>query len=201
MRGTVAKDQLQFDPEIEKTTRRNNAKTREAKRLARLVQPESSSSIPTPSGSVHTLSPSGSLHSSAPSSPERETFVAMANENEDGNALPCWVSPRRLASLGNQNTKQVELKSGLIHLITQNPFTGLDHEDPYKHLTNFYVTAGTLGMKEDEEENMFTKLFPHSLIGKAKEWYLDQPTSLMKNWNELEKAFQERFFLEDRHLC
>jgi hypothetical protein len=55
-------------------------------------------------------------------------------------------------------------------------------------------------MREDEEENMFTRLFPHSLIGKAKEWYLDQPTALMKNWNELEKAFQERFFPEDRHL-
>jgi len=34
MRGTVFKEQLQFDPEIEKTTRRNNAKAREEKRLA-----------------------------------------------------------------------------------------------------------------------------------------------------------------------
>jgi hypothetical protein len=68
MRGTVSKDQLQFDLEIEKIARRNNAKTREAKRLARLAQPETSSSIPTPSGSVHTESPSGSPQSSAPSS-------------------------------------------------------------------------------------------------------------------------------------
>jgi hypothetical protein len=74
MRGTVSKDQLQFDPEIEKTARRNNAKTREAKRLARLAQPETSGSIPTPSGSVHTESPSGSPNSSAPSSQARTTF-------------------------------------------------------------------------------------------------------------------------------
>jgi hypothetical protein len=200
MRGTVSKDDLQFDSEIEKTARLLKAQAKEAKRLARLALPDSSSSIHSPSGSVHTLSPSGYLHLTPPSSPERETSEDMANEDENVNALPCWVSPRRIASLGNQNTKQVELKLGLIHLITQNPFTGMDHEDPYKHLTNFYVTAGTLGMKEDEEENMFCKLFPHSLIGKAKEWYLDQPTSLIKNWSELEKTFQERFFLEDRHL-
>ena len=123
----------------------------------------------------------------------------MANEGEN-DALPMWVSPKRLANLGNQNAKSIELKSRLINLITHNQFTGMDHEDPYRHLTNFYGIAGTLGLKEDEEEGMFVKLFPHSLIGKAKEWYIDQPTSLMEDWTELEKAFQERFFPEDRHL-
>jgi hypothetical protein len=119
MRGTVSKDQLQFDPEIKKTARRNNAKIREAKRLARLAQPETSGSIPTPSGSVHTESPSGSPHSSAPSSPRPEPFIAMELENDEEpqNALPCWVSPRRLARLGNQNTRHVEMKSGIIHLL------------------------------------------------------------------------------------
>jgi hypothetical protein len=92
------------------------------------------------------------------------------------------------------------MKSKTIQLVTQHPFSGLDHEDPYKHLSTFYGLAGTLGMKEYEEETLFTRLFPHSLIGKTKEWYLDQPTDLMKYWNELEKAFQERFFPEDRHL-
>jgi hypothetical protein len=59
MRGAISKDQLQFHPEIEKTARRNNAKTREEKRLARLAQEGISGSIPTPSGSVHTESPRG----------------------------------------------------------------------------------------------------------------------------------------------
>lgn len=129
MRGTVSKEDLQFDPEIEKTARLLKKQAKEAKRLARLAQPESSSSIHSPSGSVQTLSPGGSLHTTPPSSPKRETIVTMANEDE--NALPSWVSPRRLANLGNQNAKQFELKSGLINLITQNQFTGMDHEDPY----------------------------------------------------------------------
>ena len=105
MRGTVSKEDLQFDPEIEKTARLLKKQAKEAKRLARLAQPGSSSSIHSPSGSVQTLSPGGSLHTTPPSSPERETIVTMANEDE--NALPSWVSPRRLANLGNQNAKQV----------------------------------------------------------------------------------------------
>jgi hypothetical protein len=197
MRGRVAKEQLQFDPEIEKTARRNNALARERKRLARLAQEGTSCSIPSPSGSVH----SESSGESPPPSPKSETMVDMEHQDEEPkSALPSWVSPRRLARLGNPNNKQVEMKASTIHLVTQNPFTGLDHEDSYKHLTTFYGIAGTLGLKEDEDEVMFTRLFPHSLIGKAKEWHLDQPTDLMKNWNELEKAFQERFFPEDRHL-
>jgi hypothetical protein len=200
MRGTVAKEDLQFDPEIERTAKLLRAQAKEAKRLAGLAQPESLLFIPSPTGSVHTISLSGSSHSSAPSSPKSEPVVDMANEGENNDALPMWVNPRRLANLGNRKVKSIELKSGLINLITHNQFTGMDHEDPYKHLTNFYVIAGTLGMKEDEEEGMFVQLFPHSLIGKAKEWYIDQPTSLMENWTELEKAFQERFFPEDRHL-
>src|SRR3954471_4377117 len=37
-----------------------------------------------------------------------------------------------------------------------------------------------------EEEVVFMRLFPHSLIGKAKDWYLDQATETMTNWNVLE---------------
>jgi len=191
MRGTAPEEQLLFDPEIEKTACRNNSKTKEEKRLARLALQE---------GTFSPI-PSSSPQSSPPSSPRSERVVVM--ELEDGepqNALPCWVSPIRLDRLGNQNIKQVEMKSGTIQLVTQHPFSSLQHEDPYKHLTTLYGIAGTLGMKEDEEEAMFTRLFPHSLIGKAKEWYLDQSIDLMKDWNELEKAFQERFFPEDRHL-
>ena len=90
------------------------------------------------------------------------------------------------------------MKLGTIQLVTHHPFSGLDHEDPYKHLTTFYGLAGTLGASADEEENVFARLFPHSLIGKAKEWYLDQSTDVMTDWNALESAFQERFFPEDR---
>ena len=202
MRGTVSTEQLQFDTEIEKTARRNNS---EEKRLARLAQQAgTSSSIPTSYGSTHRESPRESLESSPPSSPksveEEDIVMEHLTDGEPQNALPCWTSPRRLACIGRKNTKQTEMKSGTIQLVTDHPFSGLNHEDPYQHLTTFYGLAGTLGASEEEEEVVFSRLFPHSLIGKAKEWYLYQSTQVMTDWNTLEKAFKETFFPEDRHM-
>jgi len=64
----------------------------------------------------------------------------------------------------------------------------------------FYALANSLGASEAEEEAGFLRLFQHSLIGKAREWYLDQPTSIMNDWNALEKAFQGRFFPDHKHM-
>lgn len=36
-----------------------------------------------------------------------------------------------------------------------------------------------LGAPENEEETVFLQSFSYSLIGKAKKWYLDQPTLMM----------------------
>lgn len=43
-------------------------------------------------------------------------------------------------------------------------------------------------------------LFPYSFIDKAKDWYLDQPTQIMTNWNILEENFPNRFFLHNEFL-
>src|SRR4051812_45806304 len=93
-----------------------------------------------------------------------------------------------------------EMKTGILQLLYASPFAGLDHEDPYTHLTKFYEIAGAVGAPEREEEQVFKRLFPHSLIGKAKDWYLDQPTQTMTNWNELEEKFLDRFFPQSRLL-
>ncbi|KEH17735.1 hypothetical protein MTR_0002s0930 [Medicago truncatula] len=178
MRGTISKEQLQFDPEIEKTARRNNAKTKEVKRLARLAQQSGSSgSIPTTSSSIPRESPRGSPQPSPPPSPssvDEEDIIGMEEQQqlpppgnqEVENALPSWTNPRRLARLGGQTTRQVEMKSSTINLITNHPFSGLDHENPYQHLTTFYELAGSVGASVEEEEAVFCRLFPHSLIGK-----------------------------------
>ena len=85
-------------------------------------------------------------------------------------------------------------------MVYANPFAGLDHEDPYTHLIKFYELAGTLDAPAAEEEAIFMRLFPHSLIGRAKDWYLDQPTETMTNWNVLEILFLNRFFSYSRFM-
>ncbi|XP_058732758.1 uncharacterized protein LOC131604330 [Vicia villosa] len=98
------------------------------------------------------------------------------------------------------NGRKSEMKTGLLQLLYQNPFTGLDHENPFTHLTKFYEIGGTIAALEAEEEQVFKRLFPYSLIGKAKEWYLDQPNNVMTSWNELEEKFLDRFFPHNRFL-
>lgn len=89
MRGTVPQEDLQYDPEIERTARKNNSKKKQEKRLAKQAQQEETSTfIP-----------------SLLSIPEEE----MANQNPpEGNqsVMPCWISPRRLAHLGKEKEKQ-----------------------------------------------------------------------------------------------
>lgn len=92
------------------------------------------------------------------------------------------------------------MKTRLLQIIYANPFAGLDHEDSCNHLTTFYELAGTLGAPKVEEEVVFMRLFPHSLIGKAKDWYLDQSTQVMTQWNVLEENFLNRFFPHKRFM-
>lgn len=67
------------------------------------------------------------------------------------------------------NTEKLEIKIGLLQILYANSFVGLYHEDLYTNLTKFYKLYGTLEAPEEEEEKMFMWLFPHYLIGKAKE--------------------------------
>ncbi|XP_058767248.1 uncharacterized protein LOC131640898 [Vicia villosa] len=123
----------------------------------------------------------------------------MAEENHV--EPPCESSPRRFDHLtNNPAARRAEMKTGMLQIMYANPFSGFNHEDPYTHLTKFYEIAGTLGTPAAEEEAVFMRLFPHSLIGKAKEWYLDQSTETMTNWNVLEKNFLSRFFSHNRFM-
>lgn len=59
------------------------------------------------------------------------------------------------------------MKIRLLQIIYVNLFVGLDHEDPYTRLTKFYELFSTLGASKAEEEALFMRFFPHSLIRKS----------------------------------
>ncbi|CAJ2631893.1 unnamed protein product [Trifolium pratense] len=126
----------------------------------------------------------------------------MTDHGYNNNKGVCHNSPRRLAHIVGplKNTRQIEIKPGLLQILYTNPFAGLDHEDPYNHLVKFYEIADTLGATEAEEENVFMRMFPHSLTGKAKDWYLDQPAQIMTDWNALEEKFLNRFFPHNKFM-
>lgn len=197
MRGKVPADQLLFDPEIEKTARTNNSKARKRKQLAKQKKQQEKAST-----------------SKSSSSQSKEETMADENNNNNNNnndnnnnqrrtqGAFGHHSPRNLRRVVRPpgNARQAEMKTGLLQLLSANPFLGLDHEDPYAHLIKFYELCGTVGATEAEEEAIFLRLFPFSLIGKAKDWLLDQPQQTLANWNQLEEKFLNRYFPQSKYM-
>nr|XP_058759149.1 uncharacterized protein LOC131632423 [Vicia villosa] len=69
-------------------------------------------------------------------------------------------SPRRTAQFARnaQGGANTEMKTGILQLVYANPFTGMDHEDPFAHLTKFYEIA----------EKFLERYFPQSRFMEAK---------------------------------
>ena len=122
MRGKTPVENLLFDPEIEKTARKNNSKNKRKKKQAKQRQQQEGTSV-----SI-----------SSTSSIAEEIMTEQVNPPE-GNATPCHNSPRRLAHLARPRAgaRQTEMKTGYLQLLYANPFAGLPHEDPYNHLVKF----------------------------------------------------------------
>ena len=76
----------------------------------------------------------------------------------------------------------MELKPTLLSLIGSHPFVGMDHEDPYTHLSTFMGPCNTMGASDEDVEVVYLKAFPFSMAGKAKTWLQSHPN---KSLNEI----------------
>nr|KYP60311.1 hypothetical protein KK1_015764 [Cajanus cajan] len=87
-----------------------------------------------------------------------------------------------------------EIKPTLLNLIQNNQYAGLDHEDPYLHLHTFIELCGTMKIHQVPEDVIWIKLFPFSLLGKAKMWLNALPHQSLTRWSDIETKFLARFF-------
>jgi hypothetical protein len=60
---------------------------------------------------------------------------------------------------------------GLIAMVQAQPFSGHDNENPCHHLHEFEDMCSCLSISGMTQETLKLKLFPFSLIEKAKQWY------------------------------
>jgi len=68
----------------------------------------------------------------------------------------------------HSHNKVVVLKPTLLSLIDAHSFVGMDHEDPYIHLSFFMELCSTIGTSDEDAEVIYRRAFPFSLTGKAK---------------------------------
>ena len=91
-------------------------------------------------------------------------------------------------------TPGYELRSCLINMVQDQTFSGEDDENPYSHLNEFEQTCACLRIAGMLDKILRWKLFPFSLMGKAKRWYNLTIGSRQGDWEALCSSFCLQLF-------
>ena len=87
-----------------------------------------------------------------------------------------------------------ELRPGLIAMVWAQPFSGLENENLCNHLLEFEEICSILSISGMTQETLKWKLFPFSLIEKAKQWYTLAVESTNGDWDKHKDKFCLAFF-------
>jgi len=180
LRNQRKEEQLLFDPDINRTLRQlRQRRKREQK----------SQSRDKTSGEIMAEETNGHVDPADP--PPRRVLGDYALQQ----------GPRHFSSIAVPNTARViEIKPAHLTLVSVNQFTGMEHEDPYTHLSTFYELTATMGFEDQDKDAAYMRLFPFSLTGKAKEWLKSHPNQSLTRWSDVEEKFLQRFFPPSRFI-
>jgi len=115
-----------------------------------------------------------------------ETATSSSSSNTDDMAVPSEKTILEFSIPSSSNVptgpavnagENFELKPGVIHMVQTIPFCGLATEDANNHLQQFLEICSTFTMKGAYADAVKLRLFPFSLVEKAKQWfYLNRAT-------------------------
>jgi hypothetical protein len=71
----------------------------------------------------------------------------------------------------NTGTENYELQTSLIMMVQTSQFYGLPSEDASAHLQHFLELCNIIIIKDVAPASIRLRLFPFSLVGKAKQWF------------------------------
>ena len=83
-----------------------------------------------------------------------------------------------------------------------NSFSGRDCENPYHHLRKFEQVCSCKKISGMTHETLKWKLFPFSLSGEAKQWYIRVVGGVNGSWIELREyaPYKQKFLLSIRMI-
>ncbi|XP_047172445.1 uncharacterized protein LOC124840429 [Vigna umbellata] len=96
------------------------------------------------------------------------------------------------------NAANMEMKPALIHLVQNNQFHGLSHENPYTHLATFMEICNTVRIHQVPDEAIRLSLFPFSLAGNAKMWLNSFLENSLTIWDNVVAKFLNKFFPQSK---
>ena len=82
-------------------------------------------------------------------------------------------------------TSSYELYPAFIAMLLEQTFFGEEDENPYVHLREFEQLCSCLNILGMTHETLKWKLFPFSLLERAKQWYAHTVRSVNGDWGEL----------------
>jgi hypothetical protein len=91
-------------------------------------------------------------------------FIHQLSALEDEFLEPS-LSPKPITSFG------YELHPGIVAMVRGQTFSGLEDEDPHRHLQEFEELCSCLVVLGMAKETLRWKLFPFSLMEKVEQWY------------------------------
>ena len=84
--------------------------------------------------------------------------------------------------------------SGIVNLIQQNVYHGLEVENPHEHLNNFLQCCQTVKCGRASTEYVKLALFPFSLRDKAKIWFNSLPKGSVGTWAGMSNLFLAKYY-------
>ncbi|KAF1866279.1 hypothetical protein Lal_00024283 [Lupinus albus] len=155
LRGKATEDQLQFNPEIEKSAKSNRKKAKAKKKQGAQSSSQQTTIPDTQSVKMDdTNTPPGNTERT---NPPRRTLGDYA----------MYQGPRHYSNIVIPHTaRTVEIKPTFLNLISAHQFSGKDYEYPYAHLDKFYELVATMGYNDNEREAAYMMLFPFSLVAR-----------------------------------
>ncbi|GKE21938.1 reverse transcriptase domain-containing protein [Tanacetum coccineum] len=118
----------------------------------------------------------------------------------DPDDQPMWESAKTVAPTPNSAIVQIDVDENFVinstHLkmIRENKFDGYLRADPHDHIREFLAICNMFRYGETQSEAVKLLIFPFSLSDKAKTWFNKLNEESITSWEQMRKAFINRFF-------
>ncbi|GJV04762.1 reverse transcriptase domain-containing protein [Tanacetum coccineum] len=131
---------------------------------------------------------------SQPNSPPQE----LINLDPDDQSM--WESAKTIAPTTNYVVVRPDVDDNFVinstHLIMiwENKFDGYMRDDPHDHIHEFLIICDMFKYGETQSEAVKLLIFPLSLSDKAKTWFNELNEESITSWDQMIRAFINRFF-------
>ncbi|GJZ48524.1 reverse transcriptase domain-containing protein [Tanacetum coccineum] len=113
---------------------------------------------------------------------------------------PVWESAKTIAPTPNSVIIQLDVDDNFVinsthlNMIRENKFDGYLQAGPHDHIREFLTICNMFRYGETQSEAVKLLIFPFSLCDEAKTWFNELNEESITSWDQMRRAFINRFF-------